>query len=70
MLRILGLDPGSRVTGYGVVDVGQSGVRYVASGCIRVGDGAMAERLLEIQRIQMELLEELSGKRKPQPPAQ
>ena len=57
MLRILGLDPGSRVTGYGVVDAGQSGVRYVASGCIRVGNGAMAGRLLEIHRHVTELVD-------------
>ena len=56
MVRILGLDPGSRITGYGVVDVGQTGVRYVASGCIRVGSGAMAGRLLEIHRHVTELV--------------
>lgn len=50
MVRILGLDPGSRVTGYGVVDAGRAGVRYVASGCIRVGNGSMPGRLLAIQR--------------------
>jgi len=50
MVRILGLDPGSRITGYGVVDAGSQGVRYVASGCIRVGQGEMAGRLLEIHR--------------------
>lgn len=45
-VRILGVDPGSRVTGYGVIEQGRSGVlRYVASGCIRCGDGAMADRL-------------------------
>jgi len=57
MVRILGLDPGSRVTGYGVVDAGQSGVRYVASGSIRVGDGAMPARLLEIHRHVAELVD-------------
>jgi crossover junction endodeoxyribonuclease RuvC len=43
--RILGIDPGSRVTGYGIVD--SDGVRtaWVASGCIRLGDGDMAGRL-------------------------
>jgi len=56
MVRILGLDPGSRVTGYGVVDAGQAGVRYVASGCIRVGNGEMAPRLLEIHRHVTELV--------------
>ena len=57
MVRILGLDPGSRVTGFGVVDAGRSGVRYVASGSIRAGDGAMPRRLLEIHRSVTELVE-------------
>ena len=57
MVRILGLDPGSRITGYGVVDAGKSGVRYVASGCIRVGNGAMAGRLLKIHRHVTELVD-------------
>ena len=57
MVRILGLDPGSRVTGYGVVEYGKSGLRYVASGCIRVGNGSMAGRLLQIQRHVTELVE-------------
>ena len=57
MVRILGLDPGSRITGYGVVDAGGQGVRYVASGCIRVGNGAMAGRLLEIHRHVTELVD-------------
>jgi len=46
--RILGLDPGSILTGYGVVDVSRSGTRYVASGCIRAGRGELAERLRAI----------------------
>ena len=57
MVRILGLDPGSRITGYGVVDAGRQGVRYVASGCIRVGQGEMAGRLLAIHRHVTELVE-------------
>jgi crossover junction endodeoxyribonuclease RuvC len=57
MVRILGLDPGSRITGYGVVDVGRQGVRYVASGCIRVGHGDLSGRLLEIHRHVTELVD-------------
>mgnify|MGYP001558982176 FL=1 len=57
MVRILGLDPGSRVTGFGVVDAGKTGLRYVASGCIRVGNGAMPTRLLEIHRHVTELVD-------------
>ena len=34
-MRILGIDPGLRTTGFGVVDVVGADVRYVASGTIR-----------------------------------
>ena len=34
-LRILGIDPGSRVTGFGVIDVVRREHVYVASGCIK-----------------------------------
>jgi len=36
MIRILGIDPGSLVTGYGVVDSDGNRHRYCASGSIRV----------------------------------
>jgi len=44
-LRILGIDPGSRVTGYGFVEYVNSGFTYIASGCIRTPKGALCERL-------------------------
>ncbi len=47
-IRILGIDPGSRVTGYGIVDTDGYRSRHVASGCIRAGDGAFAGRLEQI----------------------
>ncbi|MFI8582979.1 crossover junction endodeoxyribonuclease RuvC [Ectopseudomonas khazarica] len=45
MTLILGIDPGSRITGYGVIRDTGRGCEYVASGCIRTGSGALAERL-------------------------
>jgi crossover junction endodeoxyribonuclease RuvC len=45
MIRILGIDPGSRVTGYGIVDQDGQRISYVASGCIRAGGDALAGRL-------------------------
>ena len=45
MTLILGIDPGSRVTGYGVVRDTARGCEYVASGCIRTGEGALPSRL-------------------------
>ncbi|HQU15991.1 MAG: crossover junction endodeoxyribonuclease RuvC [Gammaproteobacteria bacterium] len=45
MVRILGIDPGSRITGYGVIDVVGTRACYVASGCIRVQGTDLASRL-------------------------
>ena len=48
MTRILGIDPGSRITGYGVLEITPRGVRYVASGCIRVRAEDFPARLKQI----------------------
>lgn len=48
-VKVLGIDPGTRSTGYGVVETVQGRIAYIASGCIRPAAGAMAERLGEIQ---------------------
>ena len=48
MVRVIGIDPGSRITGYGVIEVLPGGLAYLASGCIRTGRGPFAERLAEI----------------------
>jgi crossover junction endodeoxyribonuclease RuvC len=54
--RVLGIDPGSRVTGYGVIDVTSAGLTYIGSGCIRPRDGAFVDRLGTIYRGMTELL--------------
>jgi crossover junction endodeoxyribonuclease RuvC len=46
--RILGLDPGSLRTGWGVIDLTEQGERHVANGCIRTGGGALPSRLRAI----------------------
>lgn len=46
--RVLGIDPGSRVTGYGVLEVSGGRARYLASGCIRPRAKDFPERLAEI----------------------
>ncbi len=45
-MRILGVDPGSRVTGYGVLECGAGRTVYVASGCVRVTGERLEEKLL------------------------
>ncbi len=46
--RVLGIDPGSIVTGYGIVDFQSNRLVYVASGCIRTRGDAFTPRLKEI----------------------
>ena len=45
MTRILGIDPGSRRTGYGLIDVKSSSIVYVSSGIIRLPEKSLPERL-------------------------
>jgi crossover junction endodeoxyribonuclease RuvC len=47
-VRILGIDPGLRVTGFGVLDKSGQKLSYVTSGCIRVPAGELAARLKAI----------------------
>ena len=46
--RILGIDPGSRFTGFGILDSDKQRSRYVTSGCIRVDDQPWPQRLLSL----------------------
>ncbi|MGC1182077.1 crossover junction endodeoxyribonuclease RuvC [Legionella sp.] len=49
MTIILGIDPGSRVTGYGLIrQIGQK-IEYIDSGCIRTSaDGELCQKLVQI----------------------
>lgn len=44
-LRILGIDPGSRLTGFGVLDFEADNATYVASGTVHSGTGDFPGRL-------------------------
>ena len=48
MATILGIDPGSRITGYGVINVVGSNIEYIDSGCIRIKGESLPERLHQI----------------------
>ncbi len=56
--RILAIDPGSRVTGFGVVDVLNGKTTYVTSGCIRLPDEVLSVRLKHIFNHVSDLLKE------------
>ena len=49
MAILLGIDPGSRITGYGVIEEIGSRCEYIASGCIRMpSELSFPERLAQI----------------------
>lgn len=57
-MRILGIDPGFRVTGFGVVQILRNGkLSYVTSGCIKI-QGDFAERLQTVHENITEIIEE------------
>ncbi len=59
-MRILGLDPGSRVCGYGVIDERAGELAYVECGLLTApADRAMEERLGELARGLREVIDEL-----------
>jgi len=47
-MRILGIDPGSRLTGYGVIESSPPHFKYIASGCIRVTADYFPDKLKQI----------------------
>jgi crossover junction endodeoxyribonuclease RuvC len=47
-MRIIGIDPGLRCLGWGVVDVDGSRLRHVANGLCRSEGDALSERLLSL----------------------
>jgi crossover junction endodeoxyribonuclease RuvC len=55
--RILGLDPGSVRTGYGVIDCERGALRIVAQGCIATSAGPLADRLRAIHAKIVELID-------------
>ncbi|BBB26510.1 crossover junction endodeoxyribonuclease RuvC [Amphritea japonica] len=57
-MLILGIDPGSRITGYGIINSVGSKNEYVASGCIRIKGDALPERLQQVYAGVTEVIEQ------------
>lgn len=57
-MRILGIDPGLRVTGFGLIDTRGDHMRYVTSGVIRSGEGQLPERIGRLHEGIVELVQE------------
>lgn len=61
MSIILGIDPGSRITGYGLIKViEQQPIHYIDSGCIRTNGEMLSQRLMQIFDGICQLLETFS----------
>lgn len=45
---ILGIDPGSRITGYGIIEQDKQTLHYITSGCIRTSGDEVAQKLQQI----------------------
>jgi len=56
-MRILGIDPGLRITGFGLLDKAGQQLAYVASGCIKTPEGGLPERLKVILDSLREVIE-------------
>src|SRR5260221_12095327 len=60
-LRILGIDPGLRITGFGIIEKNGGKLAYVVSGCIKSGDAGLPDRL----KIILENLREVIAQHQP-----
>ncbi|HAT2066027.1 TPA: crossover junction endodeoxyribonuclease RuvC [Legionella pneumophila] len=61
MTIILGIDPGSRVTGYGLIKESDRKIEYIDSGCIRTSnDAELSHKLLQIYDGICELMDHYS----------
>lgn len=60
MAIILGIDPGSRITGYGLINSVGSKLEYVACGCIRTETALLPDRLEKIFKGMCEVIEKYS----------
>lgn len=56
-IRILGLDPGLRVTGFGLIEKAGPKLRYLASGCIKTTQTDLPDRLKIILNGVREIIE-------------
>lgn len=57
-MRLLGLDPGLRCTGWGIIDIDGNRLRHVSNGVVIPTDsGSLADRLAELYRGLVEVIE-------------
>lgn len=55
-MRVIGIDPGTRLCGWGIVERHGSKLTHVAHGTFRLGDGEFAQRLVDLERSLVDVL--------------
>ncbi len=58
MTRILGIDPGSQITGYGIIDMDGNHASHVAHGAIRIEKKELADKLRTVFEKITEILQQ------------
>jgi crossover junction endodeoxyribonuclease RuvC len=56
-MRVIGIDPGLRFMGWGVISVDGSRLTHVGNGILTSGEGTLADRLCRLHRALVEVLE-------------
>lgn len=59
-MRVLGLDPGLRVMGWGIIDSQNGRLRHVAHGVCKTSGTALAPRLLSLHQQLCKIVEEMA----------
>jgi crossover junction endodeoxyribonuclease RuvC len=59
-MKILGIDPGSRITGYGIIETDGKRNSYVAGGCVRMNSPLLAQRLTTIYKGIEEIIQQFN----------
>lgn len=60
--RLLGIDPGLRITGYAVIDVTRQGPQLCEAGVLRGGEGPLESRLLALHQGLLEVIDQYHPK--------
>ena len=60
MSRVLGIDPGSRVTGYGIIETKNDEPQFIVCGCLRLKSAPLPERLADIYECVSDLIKSYS----------
>ena len=56
-LRILGIDPGSRITGFGILEVHKQEMVCITGGCLRLSGETVSEKLGELLKHLQDLIQ-------------